>query len=363
MIGSKKTIWLIAVFGIALFSGVIGAAIYFYWFNQYTNANSLLVGELTPSGLAANLLGRESKKTVVTQDEKIMETLAAAEKTVVGLVKKSDNKNQLYNLAAPEARALILTSDGWLLTNWRPAGNQWSGYAAVTADKHLYEINSAVTDNFSGFTFLRLRAARGLSVVNFGRAEELTVGQSALSFDWLGRADLVLVSDFGEQPAAVKSSDAPFKKIVLTGQTLPANRLAVWDLGGRVIALVKSDGQAVSANYFINALDNVLTGKPLARTVLGVNYLDLTYFAGGAKPAGAVLTKDKKGVAVVKDSAAAAAGLQAGDIIISLDGAVLDRVHTLADLTANYRPGQKAAVKYWRAGADKETVVTFGQAK
>lgn len=62
---------------------------------------------------------------------------------------------------------------------------------------------------------------------------------------------------------------------------------------------------------------------------------------------------------VNENSAGADAGLQAGDIIISLDGRVTNNVANLQEMVARKRPGDKVEVEYIRDGKTNKTKATL----
>jgi serine protease Do len=55
-------------------------------------------------------------------------------------------------------------------------------------------------------------------------------------------------------------------------------------------------------------------------------------------------------VEVVPGSPAAEAGLQVDDLIVAIDSVSLDLNHDLADVLAQYAPGDRITVRFWRAG-------------
>jgi serine protease Do len=76
---------------------------------------------------------------------------------------------------------------------------------------------------------------------------------------------------------------------------------------------------------------------------------------GGLIPQAGALIQE-----VAADSPAAAAGLKAGDIITQVDKTPIDANHRLADVVAQYKPGDKVTLTIWRTGATRTLTVTVG---
>ena len=75
--------------------------------------------------------------------------------------------------------------------------------------------------------------------------------------------------------------------------------------------------------------------------------------------------QDAKGAliaAVDPDSAAAKAGLKAGDVIVEYDGRKVEEFSALPPLVAATKPGAKANVVYLRDGKEQKTTVAVGEA-
>lgn len=65
---------------------------------------------------------------------------------------------------------------------------------------------------------------------------------------------------------------------------------------------------------------------------------------------------------VVNGSPAEAAGLQAGDIITSIDNVPLDANHRLADVLGQRKPGDSVRLTFIRGGSTRTITVTLGSA-
>ena len=64
---------------------------------------------------------------------------------------------------------------------------------------------------------------------------------------------------------------------------------------------------------------------------------------------------------VVSDTPAEDAGLQVGDIITAVDLIPVNANHQLADVLAQYEPGDRVTLTVWRSGESEEILVTLGE--
>jgi tetratricopeptide (TPR) repeat protein/CHAT domain-containing protein len=74
-------------------------------------------------------------------------------------------------------------------------------------------------------------------------------------------------------------------------------------------------------------------------------------------------SRDVRGVRVVrvlKDSAAEAAGLKPGDIVLSFDGMEFDSYPKLIEAIQAHAPGDKVQIRVWRGGAELPLATTLG---
>ena len=65
---------------------------------------------------------------------------------------------------------------------------------------------------------------------------------------------------------------------------------------------------------------------------------------------------------MAKDSAAAAAGLKAGDVVVEVNGEAIERSGMLSSLIGLSAPGEKVTLKVWRDKALREVEVKLGTA-
>jgi membrane-associated protease RseP (regulator of RpoE activity) len=64
---------------------------------------------------------------------------------------------------------------------------------------------------------------------------------------------------------------------------------------------------------------------------------------------------------VLPGTAAEQAGLQEGDVILAIDSAPIDQNHALADVIAQYEPGDRITIEFWRQGQTQAVRATLGE--
>ncbi|MCP4165644.1 MAG: PDZ domain-containing protein [Chloroflexi bacterium] len=110
--------------------------------------------------------------------------------------------------------------------------------------------------------------------------------------------------------------------------------------------------------------DEILTLAVVVGDRSGLPYMGLTPYAmaaigGGFVPGMQELDRLSEGaviIDVVEDSPAAAADLAAGDVIIAVEDQAVDAEHGLADLIAEYDPGDQVMLEIAKAGEEGEQV-------
>ncbi|MFH0950992.1 MAG: S1C family serine protease [bacterium] len=328
----------------ALLAGWLGSLI-FSWSSGQTMANSLLDRN-------GQVIIQDAKKVIVEQDNQAAATVSGLQQVMVGLYLV--NEQSWYELTKPQAQALIITSDGWLLTN-AIVTNKW---VAVTKDKDIYNIDKVVADANSDFIFVHVAGVNNLPVSRFGQVKDLQLGQAVIGVNWFGPVWLSTLSAIENN--LFNSSENVWQELTLLPAPVIKGQLVVTDLSGWVIGLLNSQGQLRNTDYIIAMINNLLADRPLNSPYLGVNYQDLSWLTGQPVKNGARLTSLTGPAPVVPKSPAAQAGLQANDIIISINGVNLDKDHDLAEELLAYRPGETIIISYLRGEEEKTAEVVLG---
>jgi putative serine protease PepD len=159
------------------------------------------------------------------------------------------------------------------------------------------------------------------------------------------------VNDAIQTDAAINPGNSGGPLVDDTGRVIGINS-AIASLGQTVGGSQSGNigvGFAIPVEEVKSVSDQLSKGQTPKHALLGVNIND--------DPNGGALV-----TSVVSGSAAAKAGLRAGDIITQVDQASIDDGTTLSEVIRAHNPGDKVTVHYTRSGAQHTTTVTLGSA-
>lgn len=325
---------------------------------------------LVPLSPSQNLIRAASSGVEVTSDQ--AQHLMNAAVTIFTARPASGTGQPVYVAGEALAQGLVLSSDGWVvtmaLTNPAPRN-----FVAVTADGTAYPVIEIVTDPVMPLWFIKINASN-LAVTAFVDSSSLVVDQSVMA---VVRASQALA------PAVYVRRLAQLAAPVLTGRDLTVSSEALPDrylldapvpagmsapvstLKGDVIGLLVSYNGSLQAVLPLDTLgaiiDTLFANQVVGRPVLGVNYEQSSWVGEAATGgSGALLAAGGGRPAVQPKSPAAAAGLQAGDRIVTVGDERL-AARSLSALLQHYRPGASVPLTVVRQGQERTVTVTLGQ--
>lgn len=261
----------------------------------------------------------------------------------------------------------IVSADGVILTNRHVVGDATNIDVKLT-DKRQFKGRVIGSDPVSDVAVIRIDA-RNLPVVETGDPARTEVG------DWV----MAIGSPYGfantvtQGIVSAKSRSLPGERAIPFIQTdVPINPGnsggPLFDLGGRVIAInsmifSKTGGYqglafAIPIDIALDVKDQLLRNGKVTRGRLGVAVQEVSQALarsfGLASPDGALITM------VEPDGPAAHAGLQAGDVVLAVDGKPVAESADLLGTIAGMRAGRQADLLVWRAGRAMHVVATVG---
>ncbi|MBI4812440.1 serine protease [Candidatus Falkowbacteria bacterium] len=348
--------------------------------------NMPLFGDIDFSDVSyggSNLIIRDAKKVVVEQNDKAVETINSAAGSLAAIFKKkssgeskgsnSFNSDDYYAAGQEVGQGLIITSDGWIITSFKP--ETADNYMVMTKDKVIYAIDKMASDKLTSFNFLHVQA-KDLPVKKFAGWDEIKNGQIVLAVNWDGRAVLNSIADRKKRAVdLVDSSDSFLSRISLAEDLSKEFAGSVlFNLAGDIVGL--SDKEAVEPiSHLDSAIKSLLGSGEVKRPTLGINYIDLSRLARITRTnseaavglrqneKGAIIHQNVNGVAVIKGSPAYSAGLKEGDIILSVNNIEINEDNNLTDIIQGFQAGDKINVIYSRKGEEKEVEVELGEAR
>lgn len=352
---TARTIVLAVLIGGA--SGVLTSALT----NNYLSTYALQLGDVT----APLRLSEERPRAYPQSYEEALTRVN--ERAVPGLVtfyRPERGASASYGSDQALFNGAVLTSDGWILTA-QNASLDLSSMVAVVGRETL-AIKQVVQDPAVGVTYVKVDG-QNLPVFAFGNGLDSESGDQAFLVPSAGSVLGTHIVDADWRASAVLSSDRPSRQFVFETRAdeVGAGTPAV-NPSGELIGITVSNTDAlahvVPIDVILPGFTSFLRVGTIQRPALGAEAIDLTRAVGiseelsGGNLTGALLYG---ATAVKRGSAAEIAGLKAGDIILSVDGELVN-TRTLDEQIMGFKPGQTVTVLIVRGEQQKTMSVTLG---
>ncbi|MBE7550776.1 MAG: trypsin-like peptidase domain-containing protein [Anaerolineales bacterium] len=157
--------------------------------------------------------------------------------------------------------------------------------------------------------------------------------------------------------AAINSGNSGGPLINLAGQIVGINTAVV--RGDGFSAGAEGLGFAIPSNVAEKVVQRLIESGDARPSFLGIQYKDLNPQLANEQQL--TITQGALLEEVVNGSPAALAGLQAGDVIVGVNGQVLDDRHPLVSLLVEYVAGETITLDIQRAGQMFQTQLTLGE--
>jgi serine protease Do len=264
----------------------------------------------------------------------------------------------------------IVSPDGTILTNAHVVADAADVTVRLT-DRREFTAKVIGADPQTDIAVLKIDA-RNLPTVRLGDSDKVRVGE------WV----VAIGSPFGFENSVTSGIVSAKARALPDGTYVPFIQTDVavnpgnsggplFNLRGEVIGInsqiYSSTGGyqglsfAIPIDTAVKIKDQLVQHGKVTRGRIGVTIQEVNHSLaqsfGLKKPGGALVSS------VEKDSPAAKAGVQAGDVILSIDGKPISRSIDLSLHVAEVRPGSAAKLDVWRNGRSRELKVTVGEAK
>ena len=275
----------------------------------------------------------------------------------------------------------IFDAHGWILTN-RHVVNGAQKVTVQLQDTRSFDATVYGIDTLTDLAIIKIDTT-GLPTAPLGTSADLQAGQLAIAIgNPLGNFENTVttgvVSGLGRQIRAgdaTSSSSEQLNNLIQTDAAInPGNSGGpLVNSGGEVIGVntaVNADAQGIGFTIPIDVakpiMQQALKGEKLSRPFIGVRYSPLTQQLakdqGLSVKNGALIGSGTAGTpAVLADSPAAKAGLQSGDVILSVDGTLIDESHDLSLLILPHKPGDTITLKVLHGSTTRDVQLTLGE--
>jgi serine protease Do len=262
----------------------------------------------------------------------------------------------------------IVSPDGLILTNAHVVTDA-SEVTVKLIDKREFKAKILGTDPQTDIAVLKIDA-RDLPVAPLGDARNVRVGEwvvaigSPYGFENTVTAGIVSATSralpdgtyvpFIQTDVAVNPGNSGGPLFNLRGEVIGINSQIYSGTGG-----YQGLSFAIPVDVAAKVMDQLVQHGKVTRGRIGVTIQEVTQplaeSFGLKKPAGALVSS------VEKDGPAAKAGIQAGDVILKVDGREIRSSNELPPAIADIRPGSAVKLEVWRKGAAREMTVTAGE--
>jgi serine protease Do len=278
------------------------------------------------------------------------------------------------NMPEREAQSVgsgfIISSDGYLITNAHVVEGA-DEVKVNLSDKREFKAKVIGADKRTDVALLKIEA-KDLPKVTIGDPDKLKVGEWVVAIGKPFGLDNTMTAGI----VSAKGRDLPQENLVPFIQTdaaiNPGNSGGpLFNLKGEVVGInslifSRSGGFmglafAIPIDIAMSAANQIKEKGRVTRGRIGVQIQEVSKETaeafGLAKAAGALVNSVEKGGPADK------AGVEAGDIIVKVDGRDVKTSAELPRIITVVRPGTKVTLTVWRKGAAREIAVTVAEIK
>lgn len=269
-----------------------------------------------------------------------------------------------------QGSGVIISEDGYILTNNHVIADA-DDIEVTLADNSSYKATVIGTDPTTDLALVRIKA-NNLTTIPFADSDKVKVGEWVLAVgnpfnltstvtagivSAKGRAINILqeqfaIESFIQTDAAINPGNSGGALVNLQGGLIGINTAIASPTGA-----YSGYGFAVPSDIAQKVVEDLMKYGTVQRGVLGI--MIRTLDGNFAKEKKLSINKGVYVDSLLENSAAGAAGIQPGDVIIAIDGKTVNTSPQLQEQIARRRPGDKVQISVNRAGKEKIFNVTL----
>lgn len=357
----------------------------------------------------------EGTTTIITQEERIVNTVKKASPSVVSIIitkdlpvlkrNNSDPFQQFFedspfggsfdpfNFESPQyeregtreqqiggGTGFVVDSSGLIVTNKHVVSQQGADYTVLTNEGK--ELEAKVLARHPSRDLAILKVDKKLPALKLGDSDKLKLGQKVVAIgnalgEFRNTVSTGVVSGLKRQITARSSGRTEkLSEVIQTDAAINQGNSGgpLLDIEGKVIGIstamaqsAENIGFAIPINQLKASINQVQKEGKITIPFLGVRYIILNESLAKTNNIsvdyGALIVKGNRPsqVAVVPGSPADKADLSHNDIILKLDGEKITRKNTLAEIITEKEVGEKVEIEYLHQGEKNTTTVTLSE--
>lgn len=299
-----------------------------------------------------------------TEDENAMsaqEVYAKVAPSIVGIVTYNPSKG-LISSGAGQGSGIIMTEDGYIITNAHVIGNSNKYNVTVVIDNKEYQAKVVGFDVRTDLAVVKIDA-NGLSPATFGNSDQLAVGEWVLAIGNPGGLEFSnsltrgLVSALNRSLKSENSSVNSSSKFIQTDAAInPGNSGgALVNMYGQVIGIntakvkdFEGMGFAIPINTAKSVVDDIINkGYVSGRVKLGISVRPVSAYEAHINdvPQGILILEINEGSNLISQ------GVKVGDIITKMDGVSTTNTSDLYGELNKHKAGDTVNLTLYRQSA------------
>jgi len=261
----------------------------------------------------------------------------------------------------------IISEEGYIVTNHHVVAEADKVKVILKEREKTYEAEVVGTDEETDLALLKIEADRQLPSLEFGDSESLEPGQWVVAIgNPFGLSHTVTAGIVSAKGRVIGAG--PYDNFIQTDASInPGNSGGpLLNLQGKVVGIntaIVAQGQgigfAIPSDMAKNIISQLKEYHTVKRGWLGVVIQDVDQDTakalGLSEPKGALVASVEEGDPADK------AGIQAGDVILEVNGQAVESARDLTRIIGQMSPGEKARLLLWRAGEQKEVTLEVGR--
>ena len=326
-----------------------------------------------------------------SDEQNNIEIYETAHQATVNITSTVLQRNWFYEIypRRESGSGFIIDDEGRILTNNHVISGRAPQIQVTLADRSRHDAEVLVRDTVSDLALIKINPDRKLPFLKLGDSDSIQVGQKVLAignpFGLQGTLTTGIISSLGrtiqdengreledmiQTDAAINPGNSGGPLLDSQGNVIGINT-AIYGPGGNI-----GIGFAMPVNAGKRMLEDFRAGRRVGRPVLGVSGSavsgDIAEMLDLPREGGFLIYE------VTRNSAAARIRLRGarrrvvirnyevyvgGDLIMAIDGQVLDRAETLTRILRRHRPGDEVELTIFRDGSRMNVKVELGSAE